>query len=130
MLHAARPTPRADTACCNALRRTLRAVAGLELTRVTVVDANGAALLNELVLPHDPILDYNTRCVSRTPRSLGVPVEYPWGTRVHACNSRVRCGQCCKGTIRRVLQPALGAAVPQSAVRTRPGPTRAESVRL
>ena len=77
LLHAARPTPRAGTACCNALRRTLRAVAGLELTRVTVVDANGAALLNELVLPHDPILDYNTRCVSRTPRSLGVPLGYP-----------------------------------------------------
>jgi hypothetical protein len=143
-LHAARPTPRADTACCNALRRTLRAVAGLELTRVTVVDANGAALLNELVLPHDPILDYNTRCVSRTPRSLGVPVEYPRGTRAHAYNSRVRCGQCCKGTIVGYSRGTPGVLQGYSSppwvrlsrsplcglARIRPGPTRAESVRL
>ncbi|KAJ3374497.1 hypothetical protein GGF31_007275 [Allomyces arbusculus] len=34
---------------------------GLELTRISLVDESGAAVMDEFVLPDDPILDYNTR---------------------------------------------------------------------
>ena len=35
--------------------------AGLELTRCSVVDAQGKTVYDELVLPHAPIVDYNTQ---------------------------------------------------------------------
>jgi RNA exonuclease 1 len=37
---------------------------GLELTRVSVVNENKEVVLDELVLPDCPILDYNTKYVS------------------------------------------------------------------
>ena len=77
---------------------------------MTVVDANGAALLNELVLPHDPILDYNTRYPL-------APLEHPWSTRVRtACGAvwLVLQGYDSSGTLAR--PPGCG---PQYAVRTR-----------
>ena len=36
-------------------------LAGLALTRVTIVDHSGKTLLDELVLPAMPIIDYNTQ---------------------------------------------------------------------
>lgn len=34
---------------------------GFELTRATVIDCEGAVLMDELVVPHNPILNYNTQ---------------------------------------------------------------------
>lgn len=48
----------------------VRTSVGLELARLSVVDAEGRALLDELVRPARPVLDYNTRWSGLTAESL------------------------------------------------------------